>query len=148
MKPLALTVADARAMVDACKKAGVIMATNHHLPVHPVHRAIKKMVQAGEIGDIRAIRFHHAVQLPARLAGWRIETKSEGGVVYDVTVHDAAAIAAILGTDLYIQIIREFNGAVAGRGKVHVDGEAGIRSLAVSVAVQEAIKTGNRILVF
>ena len=38
------------------------------------------------------------MQLPDRLAGWRINAVEEGGVIFDVTVHDAAAIAAILGT--------------------------------------------------
>jgi len=97
-KPLAMTVLDAQAMVDACASAGVVMATNHHLPASPTHRVIKDLVSSGSIGDVRAIRFHHAVQLPDRLAGWRINAVEEGGVIFDVTVHDAAAIAAILGT--------------------------------------------------
>lgn len=234
-KPLAMTVEDARSLVDACAKAGAIMATNHHLPANPVHRMMTRMVQNGEIGDIRAIRFHHAVQLPPHLAGWRINAKAEGGVVHDVTVHDAAAIRAILGTnaisvsaialnqdnersgpadavmtnilweggvlvethdsynnahlptsvhilgttgalvaencntmdplgtlslvrneiytvvpinereDLYVQTIRAFNAAVKGEGEVLVTGEDGIRSLAISVAAQESIITGQRV---
>ena len=37
-KPLALTVADAVAMADACGRAGVVMATNHHLRNAATHR--------------------------------------------------------------------------------------------------------------
>ena len=92
-KPLALSVADAQAMVDACHAAGVVMATNHHLPASPVHRAIKQAVAAGRVGQVRAIRVHHAVQLPERLAGWRVQDPEGGGVVLDVTVHDAASHA-------------------------------------------------------
>lgn len=97
-KPLALTLADAAAMVAACRSAGVVMATNHHLPAAPTHRTLKRAVRDGMVGQIRAVRVHHAVQLPARLAGWRIDDPVGGGVVLDVTVHDAAAVAAILGT--------------------------------------------------
>jgi len=97
-KPLAMNLSDAREMVTACQKAGVVMATNHHLPASPVHRAMKALIQAGELGDIRAIRFHHAVLLPSRLQGWRVADPGEGGVIFDVTVHDAAATAALLGT--------------------------------------------------
>ena len=97
-KPLALTLADARAMVEACRRAEVVMATNHHLPSSPTHRTLKKAVRDGAVGDVRAVRVHHAVQLPDRLAGWRIDDPVGGGVVLDVTVHDAAAVAAILGT--------------------------------------------------
>lgn len=97
-KPLALSLADARAMVEACRAAGVVMATNHHLPASPTHRTLKRAVDDGMVGEVRAVRVHHAVQLPARLAGWRIEDPVGGGVVLDVTVHDAAAVAALLGS--------------------------------------------------
>ena len=97
-KPLAMTVEDARAMVHACEKAGVVMATNHHLPANPVHRKIKEMISAGEIGKVKAIRFHTAVQLPAHLVGWRTELKEQGGVIHEVSVHAAAAVAALLGS--------------------------------------------------
>lgn len=97
-KPLAMNLSDARAMVDACRHADVVMATNHHLPASPTHRVMKALVRSGELGEIRAIRFHHAVMLPTRLQGWRVDDPNEGGVIYDVTVHDAASIAAILGT--------------------------------------------------
>lgn len=96
-KPLALTLDDAVAMVRACRAAGVVMATNHHLPASPAHRAVRQAVRDGLVGDVRAVRVHHAVQLPPRLAGWRIDDPVGGGVVLDVTVHDAAAVAAILG---------------------------------------------------
>ena len=72
-KPLALSLADAQAMVQACRAAGVVMATNHHLPASPTHRALRRAVRDGLVGDVRAVRVHHAVALPERLAGWRIE---------------------------------------------------------------------------
>lgn len=40
-KPLALTLADAREMVAACAKAGVVMGTNHHLRNAATHRKIR-----------------------------------------------------------------------------------------------------------
>ena len=233
-KPLALSLEDARAMVAACEAAGVVMATNHHLPASPTHRALKKAVRDGAVGDVRAVRVHHAVQLPDRLAGWRINDPEGGGVVLDVTVHDAAATAAILGTDalsvlatglnqdndpggpfdavmtsidwaggvlvqthdaynnphlptslhvlgtagalvaedsntgdpvgtvtlwrdhqpepidvgprddLYEVTVRAFGAAVAGEGDVIVSGPDGVRSLAVSLAVLESLRTGSR----
>ncbi len=233
-KPLALTLEDARAMVAACEAAGVVMATNHHLPASPTHRALKKAVRDGAVGDVRAVRVHHAVQLPDRLAGWRINDPEGGGVVLDVTVHDAAATAAILGTnarsvlatglnqdndqdgpfdavmtsidweggvlvqthdaynnphlptslhvlgtagalvaedcntgdpvgsvtlwrdhkpepldvgprdDLYEVTVRAFGAAVAGEGDVIVSGPEGVRSLAVSLAVLQSLRTGAR----
>jgi len=233
-KPLALTLEDARAMVAACESADVVMATNHHLPASPTHRALKRAVRDGAVGDVRAVRVHHAVQLPDRLAGWRLDERVGGGVVLDVTVDDAAATAAILGTnalsvlatgfnqdndpsgpfdavmtsidweggvlvqthdaynnphlptslhvlgtagalvaedcntgdpvgsvtlwrdhkaepidvgprdDLYEVTVRAFGAAVAGEGDVVVSGPDGVRSLAVSLAVLESLRTGAR----
>jgi 1,5-anhydro-D-fructose reductase (1,5-anhydro-D-mannitol-forming) len=96
-KPLALSLTDAEAMVVACRSAGVVMATDHHLPASPTHLTLRRVVREGLIGEVRAVRMHHAVQLPARLAGWRLTDPIGGGVVLDITVHDAAAIAAVLG---------------------------------------------------
>ena len=108
-KPLAMNLLDARAMVDACRSADVVMATNHHLPASPTHRVMKALVRSGQLGEIRGIRFHHAVLLPERLQGWRVDDPNEGGVIYDVTVHDAAATAAILGTDAIRAMAIGFN---------------------------------------
>ena len=99
-KPLALTVADAWEMVHACASAGVVLATNHHLPAAGTHRAIRRLVADGAIGEPHAVRVFHAVQLPERLRGWRLTAPERGaGVILDVTSHDAAAVNAILGRE-------------------------------------------------
>ena len=99
-KPLALTTADARRIVDACAKAGVMMGTNHHLRNAGAHRAMREAIAAGRIGRPVAARVFHSVYLPENLQGWRI-TKPEagGGVVLDITVHDADTLRFVLGDD-------------------------------------------------
>ena len=96
-KPLALSLADAQDLVEACRRAGVVLAVNHHLPAAPTHRAVRRLVAEGAVGRVRAVAMQHAVQLPERLAGWRLTDPLGGGVVLDISVHDAAAVAAILG---------------------------------------------------
>ena len=49
-KPLALTLADARAMVAECKRRGVVMGTNHHLRNAATHRAMRDAIAEGRIG--------------------------------------------------------------------------------------------------
>src|SRR6202007_115586 len=46
-KALALHVADARAMVDACAKAGVVIGANHHLRNAATHRAMRAAIKDG-----------------------------------------------------------------------------------------------------
>jgi 1,5-anhydro-D-fructose reductase (1,5-anhydro-D-mannitol-forming) len=99
-KPLALNSADARKIVAACKAAGVVMGTNHHLRNAGSHRAMRDAIAAGRIGKPIAARVFHSVYLPENLQGWRI-TKPEagGGVVLDITVHDADTLRFVLGSD-------------------------------------------------
>ena len=236
-KPLALTLRDARRMVDACAEAGVVMGTNHHLRNAATHRKIREFVQAGRIGTPVAARVFHAVYLPAHLQTWRIDNPaSGGGVILDITVHDAdtlrfdlddepeevvampqmAALAkagledgvmavirfqsgliaqihdaftvrhagtglevhgtegsiiardvmtqqpigsvalrtadgeeqiAIEHENLYERAVGRFNAAVRGDGTPAASGEDGIRSLAMAVAVVEAVRTGRRSMV-
>jgi 1,5-anhydro-D-fructose reductase (1,5-anhydro-D-mannitol-forming) len=99
-KPLALSVADAWEMIAACEAAGVMLATNHHLPAAGTHRAMKELVAGGVVGRPLAVRVFHAVRLPDHLQSWRLKDPARGGgVILDITVHDAAAVGAILGSE-------------------------------------------------
>jgi len=99
-KPLALTLADAQEMVVACKRAGVVMATNHHLRNAGLHRRMRDLIEKGAVGEILAVRVFHAVFLPEFLQGWRIDSPAAGGgVVLDITVHDADTVRFVIGDD-------------------------------------------------
>jgi 1,5-anhydro-D-fructose reductase (1,5-anhydro-D-mannitol-forming) len=99
-KPLALTTADARKIVAACKEAGVVLGTNHHLRNAGPHRAMREAIVAGRIGRPVAARVFHSVYLPENLQGWRItRPEAGGGVVLDITVHDADTLRFVLGDD-------------------------------------------------
>ena len=96
-KPLALTLADARAMVAECRKRGVVLGTNHHLRNAATHRAMREAIKAGWIGKPLFARVFHSVYLPAPLQGWRLERPDAGGgVVMDITVHDADTLRFVL----------------------------------------------------
>jgi 1,5-anhydro-D-fructose reductase (1,5-anhydro-D-mannitol-forming) len=96
-KPLALDLADARRMVDACNAAGVLMGTNHHLRNAATHRALRNAIKQGRIGRPLFARVFHAVYLPPHLQGWRITTPGAGaGVIMDITVHDADTLRFVL----------------------------------------------------
>jgi 1,5-anhydro-D-fructose reductase (1,5-anhydro-D-mannitol-forming) len=99
-KPLALTSADARKMVAAGKAAGIVLGTNHHLRNAGSHRAMREAIAAGRIGKPIAARVFHSVYLPENLQGWRItRPEAGGGVVLDITVHDADTLRFVLGDD-------------------------------------------------
>lgn len=100
-KPLALTLDDAREMVAACAAAGVVLGTNHHLRNAATHRAMRELVTSGAIGDVQAARVFHAVHLPPHLQGWRVKRPDAGGgVILDITVHDADTVRFVLDDEI------------------------------------------------
>lgn len=97
-KPLAMSVADAQAMVKAARDAGVVLATNHHLRNAASHRAMRDAIAAGRIGKPLSARVFHAVYLPPHLQGWRLDNPAAGGgVILDITVHDTDTLRFVLG---------------------------------------------------
>lgn len=99
-KPLAMNVADAVGMVKAAADAGVTFGTNHHLRNAGSHLAIRDAILAGRIGEVLSVRVFHAVHLPPHLQGWRIDNPGAGGgVIPDITVHDADTVRFHLGED-------------------------------------------------
>lgn len=99
-KPLAMSVGDAVTMVRAAADAGLVFATNHHLRNAGSHLAIRDLIAAGRIGTVLSVRVFHAVHLPPHLQGWRIDNPAAGGgVIPDITVHDADTVRFHLGED-------------------------------------------------
>jgi len=99
-KPLALTLVDAHAMAKAAREAGIVLATNHHLRNASSHIAMRDAIAAGKIGKPLSARVFHAVYLPPHLQGWRLDKPSAGGgVILDITVHDADTLRFVLGRD-------------------------------------------------
>lgn len=99
-KPLAMTLDDAKAMVDAAARAGVVFATNHHLRCAGSHRAIRALIAEGRIGRVLSVRVFHAVMLPEHLRGWRLDNPAAGGgVIVDIVVHDADTVRFYLNED-------------------------------------------------
>ncbi|MBB4121157.1 Gfo/Idh/MocA family protein [Martelella radicis] len=99
-KPLALSVDDAAQMVEAARNAGLVFATNHHLRCAGAHLAIRQIIAEGRLGHVLSVRVFHAVSLPEHLRGWRIDNRDAGGgVIADITVHDADTVRFHLGED-------------------------------------------------
>ena len=44
-KPLALSVPDARDMLETCKRARVVLGTNHHLRNAVTHRTVRRLIR-------------------------------------------------------------------------------------------------------
>jgi 1,5-anhydro-D-fructose reductase (1,5-anhydro-D-mannitol-forming) len=115
-KPLAMTVAEAAEMVAAAAAQGVVFATNHHLRCSGSHRAVRGLIASGRIGRVLSLRLFHAVHLPGHLQGWRIDNAAAGGgVIPDITVHDADVARFLLGEDP-VSVVAEMASSGMGQG--------------------------------
>ncbi|WP_424965805.1 Gfo/Idh/MocA family protein [Dinoroseobacter sp. S375] len=115
-KPLGLSLAEADEMVAAARDAGVVFATNHHLRCSGSHRAMRALIDDGAVGHVLSLRIHHAVHLPENLQGWRINDASAGGgVIPDITVHDADVARFLLGEDP-VDVVAQFASSGMGQG--------------------------------
>jgi len=104
-KPLATSVADAKAITDCCRKAGVKLATAFPCRYSPVFRQALKSIRDGKIGSIRAICATNRTMYPP---GWYADPRwSGGGAVMDQTSHVADLNWLLLGgeaVDVYAEI--------------------------------------------
>jgi 1,5-anhydro-D-fructose reductase (1,5-anhydro-D-mannitol-forming) len=115
-KPLAMTVAEAAEMVRAAEAAGITFATNHHLRCSGSHRTVRDLIRAGRVGRVLSLRIFHAVHLPPNLQGWRINDPSAGGgVIPDITVHDADVARFLLGEDP-VSVVAQMGASGMGQG--------------------------------
>lgn len=96
-KPMALTAEDARAMIAAADRYGVVLAVNHHLTGSPLHAMARRLVGEGRIGSLLSARINHAVMLPEQLRGWRLGRAPGSGVIMDILVHDASVLNPLCG---------------------------------------------------
>jgi 1,5-anhydro-D-fructose reductase (1,5-anhydro-D-mannitol-forming) len=100
-KPLALSLADARSMCRECERAGVVFGVDHHLRGAATIVRMRELIAEGAIGEVVAARVFHAGSLPAELRTWRLDRPDAGGgVVLDLTVHDADTIRFLLGDEV------------------------------------------------
>lgn len=128
-KPLATTVADAKAMVAACKKAGVGLGTAFPVRYCPAVVEAHDRIASGEMGRVYAASCTNNGSYPG---GWFADPElSGGGAVMDHTVHVADAMRWILGREfatVYCEsgtLIRP-KLAVDDVGSLHLETEDGI----------------------
>ena len=100
-KPLALTSADARKMVAACTRG---RRRARHQPPSAQCRRASGDARGDRGGPHRHSRSPRACSTPStcreHLQGWRIaRPEAGGGVVLDITVHDADTLRFVLGDD-------------------------------------------------
>lgn len=98
-KPLAPTVAGARRIVNAAKKAGKALGTGFNMRYYPAFSYVKDVVDSGQIGEIDHVRvFGGHDGLNHFTHDWEYQAEfSGGGALWDVGIHMTDIARHILG---------------------------------------------------
>ncbi len=88
-KPLAMTLAEADAMIDACKRAGVMLFYAEELFFTPKYVKAKEMADQGAFGKIHLVKQSEKHFGPHSPWFWDVEL-SGGGVLMDMGCHGIA----------------------------------------------------------
>jgi predicted dehydrogenase len=79
-KPLALSSAEAKEMLDLANRHNLVHCTNHNLRYYPVVQQIRCMVESGELGEILVVQGTYSQDwlLYDTDFNWRIDAKANG----------------------------------------------------------------------
>ncbi|MBL7223099.1 MAG: Gfo/Idh/MocA family oxidoreductase [Candidatus Brocadiae bacterium] len=89
-KPMAVTLADCDAMIEACAAAGVKLMIGQVCRYHGVHGKVKGLVASGELGKPICMMVH-------RIGGpwggdynqhWRLSREMSGGTLLEINAHE------------------------------------------------------------
>jgi len=87
-KPLALTLEDGAAMIEACEVAGVRLYVAQVLRFFPQYRRAVQLARAGQLGNLQVLRFKRVGAPPHGGSSWFADDALSGGVVVDMMLHD------------------------------------------------------------
>jgi predicted dehydrogenase len=98
-KPLALNTRDASAMIEACRRAGVVLGVGHNRRLWPSMQALKRVVRSGALGEILHIEGHFSNEHSNNTAGtWRDSpAESPGGGMTGAGLHILDAFLDVIG---------------------------------------------------
>ena len=87
-KPMALTTGEAREMIDACRANGVMLTICHYQRFNARHQHIRRLLEAGAIGQVTAARINFSDRFPPQPGVWHHDPEiSGGGPVMDLGIH-------------------------------------------------------------
>lgn len=98
-KPLAMSAAEAEAVVRACAEHDALLMEGFMYRFHPQHARVRDIIASGEIGEVVEVHAHLSVDLmsPADPANVRFHKRLGGGALLDMgcyVVHIARSLFA------------------------------------------------------
>jgi predicted dehydrogenase len=100
-KPIATTLKDARAIVEVCDQAGVILMTAFPMRFSAPLLEIKVRLDNGDFGDVYCFNATNQGELPTKHRAWFVDPDlAGGGAIMDHTVHLVDMMRWFLGSEV------------------------------------------------
>jgi predicted dehydrogenase len=99
-KPIAPNAGEAQEMMDAAEAGGVVTQVGFNYLKNPLIALARRMVSAGELGDITGFRGIHAegfMSDPELPFNWRLDPSGGGGAIADIGSHIIGMARFLLG---------------------------------------------------
>lgn len=108
-KPLATTLDDAQAMIEACDRAGVRLMTAFPMRFSPPVQQVKALLDAGSLGQIYGINGTNQGECPSHHRAWFTDPGlAGGGAIMDHTVHLADLYRWLLQSEV-VEVYAQHN---------------------------------------
>lgn len=108
-KPLASTSKEAKDLVDAARRAGVVLATGHVERFNPVVEWAREATRKNQFGDIVGLQATRVGPMPPRA--------TPEGVIHDLAVHDIDVVRYITQRDVQrVTAVSKLGGPAGTRG--------------------------------
>jgi predicted dehydrogenase len=114
-KPIALTAADADAMLAAARKSGKLLMVAHVLPFFPEFAFAAEAVRSGRYGALKAAHLNRVISKPDWSRGIADVDRS-GGPAIDLHIHDTHFIGLVCGVPRAVQS----RGVAEGKAVLHL----------------------------
>jgi predicted dehydrogenase len=91
-KPLAQSVAEAEAVVEAAEEAGRLLMVGHLLEYHPGVERLRELIDAGELGDVRYV-YSNRLNLG--------KLRADENALWSLGAHDVSVLLRLAGEEPY-----------------------------------------------
>ena len=100
-KPLALTPAECRRMIEASERSNAVAMTGFHMRFHRLVQQLRQHLEAGAAGDIESIRLvWHSPRGDAGIPAWKTKRAHGGGALVEIAVHHLDLVRYLTGAPL------------------------------------------------
>lgn len=96
-KPIATSVTDARAVVDAWRRAGTVGMVGLNYRLHPHYRRAREVIRSGRLGDLVGARSVFSTPTTVPQPDWKRSRARGGGVLRDLGSHHVDLVHFLFG---------------------------------------------------